>query len=68
MGVLCKTIPGRLPHELLGYDLDSVEGTLLSIELANYMNIEENKAMSRSGKGKKGSSQGSRMSKFRANK
>lgn len=42
VAMMCKQVPAYLPHELLGYPVYSLEGTLLSVELLSKINREEN--------------------------
>ena len=41
---ICKIIPAYLPHELLGFNKDSVPGMLLTIDLVNEIIEQENEA------------------------
>ena len=56
---LCKQVPAYLPHELLGYETDSLKGTLLSSKLISRLNELEIEASN-----EKTQKQSSRRSKF----
>jgi len=43
VGYVCKAIPAYLPHELLGYQRNSLKGMLLTIKIIENINIEEEK-------------------------
>jgi len=46
VGYMCKYVPAHLPHEVLGLPLDSLPGTLLSIEILGKVAEEESKETS----------------------
>ena len=62
VGHVCKAIPAYLPHELLGYKKDSLKGMLLTMEIVEKINEEEEKQTN----DKTGQSQ--RLRKFRSRK
>ena len=45
VGYVCKAIPAYLPHELLGHPKDSLKGMLLSMDIIENINQEEEKQM-----------------------
>ena len=67
VGSICKAIPAYLPHELLGYPTDSLEGMLLTKEILILLNQKESEAIDESSK-PQNVKQRSRISKFRKNK
>ncbi len=60
VGATCRAIPAYLPHELLGYNKDSLMGTMLTFKILDAVITKENEA---SGGGAKGQ-QSSRIAKF----
>jgi hypothetical protein len=42
---LCKEIPACFPHEIYGFERDSVPGLLLSMDLISNINAEANAEM-----------------------
>ncbi len=60
--MICKAIPAYLPHELLGYERNSLNGMLLTFEIVSNLNMKEHSKS----KGEKGRM--SRMAKFRRNR
>ncbi len=62
VGHVCKAIPAYLPHELLGYEKDSLKGMLLTMKIVEKINEEEEKQTN----DKTGQSQ--RLRKFRSRK
>lgn len=61
----CKAVPSCMPHELLGFDLNDLTGTLLSIKLLNKVAEEEQEMQDKNDTNKK---QKGRMDKFKRNK
>ena len=55
---LCKEIPCCFPHEVLGYERDSVPGLMMSFRLIEDINREANK-------GAKASAKSSRLNNFK---
>jgi len=59
VALLCKVVPAYLPHELLGFRTDSLQGTLLSIDLLTKIGNLESEANKEHNTKRSG-----RMSKF----
>ena len=63
VGHVCKQIPAYLPHELFGFDQNSLPGMLLTIDILSKVNDQEAEASS-----EKNVKQHNRYSKFKKNK
>lgn len=64
VGRVCRVFPVYLPHELLGYDKNSLKGMLLTQKITNEVISEENESVSNTNIGK----QKLRFNKFKSNK
>ena len=63
VGRMCRMFQTHLPHECLGFPLDSVHGTLISMKIANKLALEEKEQSKESN-----IKQSNRISKHNANK
>ena len=64
---LCKAVPACFPHEMLGYERDSLAGTFISLQLLSKLAKEEEEQMN-SPIRQHDAARNARMSKFKRNK